>query len=548
MPMHIPKQHVIHRPIRCCFRARGSANAAALMIGGSALAAAVLIALALTLRGEGPLGGEPEAGHGDPLIVYCAAGFRQPMEALVADYNELYPDAPIELQPGGSGKLYGTIQAEAASGAEGRADLYLSAEWNFFDRGREEGLIDEVIPIGTQHPVLIVQRGNPGGIESLADLVAEDAAFDFGIASPGAAIGNVTRDVAQSLGLWEALRARRKTEAQTVTELAGAVQSGALDAAVVWNTTATMYDRVEVVTTAESELSQAVSGVGLSVISSSKRPAQALRFARFVTSRDRGLPAFAEIDVDVAHGDIWEERPEVLFYAGSMFHAVIDDTVHAFAEREGVDITTIYAGCGDLVNKMNVPGADMPDAYMSCDQEFMDMVDERFGEQALLSTNEIVIAVKKGNPLDIQSVHDLLERDGVRLGICDPDRSALGRLTKIMLDDDRFGGIYDEIEALRQIDSAKGPDLVATMIGGGLDAVIVYRSNVESNPDNLKHHVEIVPIDDGGSGLAQAAQPWAIARNADHPQLMARLFEEITAARSRHRFEDAGFLWQYGER
>jgi len=175
----------------------------------------------------------------------------------------------------------------------------------------------------------------------------------------------------------------------------------------------------------------------------------------------------------------------------------------------------------------------------------MDMVDSRFGDQSVVSTNEIIIAVPKGNPLGIESMGDLLEHDGIRLGICDPDRSALGRLTRVMLSSPRFGNIYDDIVAVRQVEMAKGPDLVAAIIGGGLDAVIVYRSNVEANPDNLNKHLDIITVDDGGSGLSMATQPWAIAKNADHAQLMARLFEQITAAQSQQRFEDAGFNWQH---
>ncbi len=92
-----------------------------------------------------------------------------------------------------------------------------------------------------------------------------------------------------------------------------------------------------------------------------------------------------------------------------------------------------------------------------------------------------------------------------------------------------------------RLDSATGDFLVNQLIAGSLDAVIVYRSNAMSNPENLNKHYDIVELN---SPDAIASQPFAIAKSTKHRQLLKRFFDRVASAESKARFESVGFSWK----
>ncbi|MEM9416618.1 MAG: extracellular solute-binding protein [Planctomycetota bacterium] len=532
-------------------RLRGAANTAVVLVVCSIVALVVLVVAALALRGEAPLiQSDDSPTDTSPLRLYCAAGVRPTVQKILDDYEQRY-GVKVEVHAHGSGTLFGQIKTESELGSA--PDLYLSAEDTYLDAGQETGVLAEVLPVGTQRPVLVVAPGNPLGITSLRDLADPANEIDFGIANEGAAVGKKTRAIAEAMGIREAIETNRKTEQETVVALVDAVRVGALDAAVVWDTIAAMTDGVEVVDDPHPAFDEHVSNIGVAVVATCDRPTEALRLARFITARDAGLATFADDGFEVVEGDTWAQNPRILFYSGSMFRAVFEDTITAFAEREGVTIDVQWAGCGKLVAQMDalletgVSPDQFPAAYLACDVQFYDMIQERdgqriFGESTVVSENDIVIAVAKGNPHNIQSPEDLL-KPGVRLGVCHPTDSALGRLTLQMLSSERFNNIYGRVQEAKSVGVDTGPTLVSQIMTGGLDAVVVYRSNVLSSERNTEA-LDIVEIDDGDSGLARAIQPWSIAEMSEHKQLMQRLFEVLSSADSRERFESAGFHWR----
>ncbi|MFI4859463.1 MAG: substrate-binding domain-containing protein [Phycisphaerales bacterium JB063] len=530
---------------------RGTANTAVVLVLASVVALAVLVAAALALRGQTPLVQPGPATQDDaPLRLYCAAGIKPTLDKILQDYEARY-GVSVEVHAQGSGTLFGQINTEAAQGQG--PDLYISAEGTYLDQGHAAGTLAEVIPIGTQRPVLIVAPGNPKHINSLTDLADPARGIDFGIANEGAAVGKKTRAIAEAMGVLDAIEQNRKTEQETVVALVDAVRVGALDAAVVWDTIAAMTDGVEIVEDPHRAFKENVSQIGIAVVSTTDRPTEALRLARFIAARDEGLEAFARDGFEVASGDAWAEHPRIVLYCGSMFRAVFEDTLEEFSEREGVTIDPQWAGCGKLVAQMSallesgVEPEQFPSAYLACDVQFYDAIHEYngqrvFGESTIVSENDIIIAVAKGNPFDIQTPEDLL-KPGVRVGVCHPTESALGTLTRQMLSSERFNNIYGRVQAQKSVEVDVGPTLVSQILARGLDAVIVYRSNVMSSRANLDE-LEIVEIQDGDSGLTRAIQPWSIAEMSEHKELMRRLFALLSSEQSRARFESAGFHWR----
>jgi ABC-type molybdate transport system substrate-binding protein len=163
---------------------------------------AVLAGLALLLWAPWS---QTSAGTTQPLRFYCAAGMTKPVEEVIRQYGEEY-GVPVEATYDGSGKLLATI---AVSGGQG--DLYLSADSSHMRKARQDGLVAETIPVAVIRPVLVVhpetqkalrQQGKP--VTGLADLERDD--LKVVIANPEAAsIGQLTREVFESLGVWKKL-------------------------------------------------------------------------------------------------------------------------------------------------------------------------------------------------------------------------------------------------------------------------------------------------------------------------------------------------------
>src|SRR5206468_8081281 len=146
----------------------------------------------------------------------------------------------------------------------------------------------------------------------------------------------------------------------------------------------------------------------------------------------------------VPDADMWKLRPEVKLSAGAMLVPAISDAVEQFNRREGVSVTVLPAGCGILVSQMKRIKAgespeSFPDAYFACDTSFMDSVQQWFHKPVQVSSNDMVLIRRKGNPKNVSGL-EALARPDVRVGFCDPEKSALGALTDRLLKEQNLHG------------------------------------------------------------------------------------------------------------
>ena len=457
------------------------------------------------------------------LVVYCAAGMRVPMEKISKDYEDSY-GTKVSLQFAGSGTLLGNIEASKIG------DLYLAADSSYLEIAKQKGLAKETIPVCSLMAGLIVKKGNPLNIDSLKSLMAKDNCRIV-LANPEAAsIGKFTKKVLHESGAWEALSARAIVMKPTVNEVANDIKLGAADVGFVWDAIANQYPELDFVALPQFE--SKTKSVTIGVLDSSTDPSAALKFARYVTSYDRGQKIFEEEGYKVSDGDQWSESPEILLYTGAMLNPAIRTRIEEFELRENVDIQLVPNGCGVLVSQMKA-GA-RPDAYFSCDISFMDDVQDLFGSPTNVSSNDMIILAQNKMKGKIKSLDDLTS-EGIRVGIAHPEKSALGALTVRLLNHLKIN-----IEKNLLLNSATGDFLVNQLRAGSLDAVIVYRSNALANSSTLDDAF-IVNIDDP---MAVAIQPFAIGTNSSHRNLMMRLLDSLTGTESKSDFLKYGFKWE----
>ncbi len=315
-------------------RRTGQVNVAWLSFLASLLVLAALVAL---LAWDHL--GSRQSATGQPLFVYCAAGLKRPVEAVARAYESRY-GVPVQLTYGGSQTLLAAVEAGQ------RGDLYLAADDSYIQVGRDKGLLAEVLDLARQTPVLAVKAGNPKKIRQFGDVLAEGVRLSF--ANPeAAAVGKVARDALQKGGHWEGVRKHVVVFKPTVNDVANDVAIGAVDAGVVWDATVRQTPGLEAVPLAE--ITGEPSRICAAVLRTTTQPQAALRFARFLASRDFGLPKFKEEGFAVVDGDRWAEEPQLRLLSGAMLRPAIQETLAAFEAREGVRITTVYNGCGILV-------------------------------------------------------------------------------------------------------------------------------------------------------------------------------------------------------
>jgi molybdate transport system substrate-binding protein len=521
--------------VKCKLR-RGRVNSLWMFIVGGSLA---VIVLTMLLQWGGP---KPE-GFGNRLKVYCAAGLRVPLEEVAQRYYEEY-GITIDAQYGGSNTLLNQLEIDKFSDA----DLYLAADDLYTDAAHEKGLAAEALPIAFQRPVFAVQRGNPKGIASFDDLLSDQVTL--ALPDPEhAAAGRVAHSrlsavVVGDTNRWDQLEhhvvnSRRGVFKPTINDVAADIKLGSVDAGIVWDSTIAMPSfRDELQAVFLPELAGPPNLVSVSVLNSSRRPTAALKFARYLSARDRGLTSFEEFGFSPVEGDVWAERPEITFFCGAVSRRAVESIIAEFEKREGCVVNTIYDGCGILTSRMQTiegqsQARGFPDVYMACDLYYLENVKQWFQEAANVSDAEIVIAVPKGST-KVTSLSDLV-KPGIRVAVGEPDQCTIGALTRRLMVKE---GLYDALKEKQMqdgevvVEKSSSALLVPDVVTGHVDAAVAYITDVMANRDT----VDVVRIE---SSLNLAVQPLSIARTSEHKHLVRRLLRRI--AESPEAFEDAGF-------
>jgi len=462
----------------------------------------------------------------DALIVYCAVGLKLPVEEAAAAFTKETGIA-VSIDAGGSsGHHEGKIQIEHDRDGK-HADLYIPADESFAQRARGKGLVEEAAPVASFRLVLAYRAAPatpPAGLKAVIE-----SGLSYVICEESAGAGKTT---AEALGSeYEAVRKGARTVFQTVTEAAHAVQtSDKIDAAIVWDTTAVQFGLHAMNV---PELADATARIVAAVIARTERPTEALAFARYLAAPDRGATHFSKHHFEPTKGDEWALHPVLDVFCGGVNRTAVLPTLKEFEEREGCRINYHFEGCGALVGKMKTGTMSIPDAFLTCEASYMDVVQEHFGTASDMTATEIVMLMRTETKEKIKSIEDVATAD-VTIGTTDPQLSALGALTWSLFE---ILAVREAIEK-RQGVVVKTPtahELVLQIEGHEkLDVAFVYRANCQ----NLGPGLVTVPID---HPRARAVQNVAVKNTSPYPIMTGRLLDQLRSKRSRQRYEEQGF-------
>ena len=258
-------------PITCSFRSprshRGVIDRAAIGLLASAI---VLVGLIAWLsHGRGP----PAS-----VVVYCAAGLREPVEAIRNAY-ESERGISVVVQYGGSNTLLANLKVSQD------ADLFLPADDSYIALAQQDRLLADTFPVARMRPLLAMKKGNPLQVKSLSDLLTKDVRLSM-TDPDAAATGKLVQAALQSAGKWELLKSRVTVFKGTVSEVAADLQVGAADAGIVWDTMLKQLRDFEEVPLPELAGTSALVVAG--VVADSRQPAAARALAEYIAAADKG--------------------------------------------------------------------------------------------------------------------------------------------------------------------------------------------------------------------------------------------------------------------
>lgn len=259
----------------------------------SIAALGVLAGLTLWLRPDVRRWPQPA----DELRIYCASGVAGPIQQALEAYQQQSSQRVALVRTGGSGRLFGQIQTEYETGMLRGADLFVTADAELCERGLASGAIDQHFPLADQRAVIAAHVDSGIHVADLRQLV-DAVDISFGIANAQAAIGRQVRSAAQQQGVLGELLKRRKVETENVMQLAQALQSKVIDAAVVWDSTVAQINQqsekpmLHIVAPIDATNGAARSGqISVGVVQTTpERQAAAADVARFLAAAEGGLP------------------------------------------------------------------------------------------------------------------------------------------------------------------------------------------------------------------------------------------------------------------
>ncbi len=225
-----------------------------------------------------------ERNSKEPILVYCGAGIKDPVEAAAKRF-EAETECLVRLQFGPSQALL--AQAEISR----QGSLYLPGDDSFVEIARSKGLATRSIAIASMAPVLAVQKGNPKGIRSIDDLLRQD--IKLGQVNPdAAAAGKLVREALRKHGRWEAVAGRTTLYAGTVNEVAVSLRLGSVDAGFVWDVLVKPFPELEIVPI--PELAGVKAHVTAALLRGGETNAAAWRFAEYLAAPAGGLKFFRQ--------------------------------------------------------------------------------------------------------------------------------------------------------------------------------------------------------------------------------------------------------------
>lgn len=165
----------------------------------------------------------PEKSRGsEELLVYCGAGLSEALTEIAEEYRE-QTGTEVRFKFNGSGALLNQLKLTR------KGDLYLPGDAWFL--GEAEKLVVEKKLFARHIPVIAVPEGNPGEVETLADLLASEVKLILG--DDNIAVGRASRNIFSALEENSEIPPGT-VRAGTVNQIVSSLELRQAEAGIIW--------------------------------------------------------------------------------------------------------------------------------------------------------------------------------------------------------------------------------------------------------------------------------------------------------------------------
>lgn len=177
------------------------------------------------------------------LTISAAASLQDALNELKGQFEQEHDHITLQFNYGASGSL----QQQISQGAP--VDLFFSAAEDKFDLLVDEGKIEEGIDLVGNSLVLIVPENADNGIKTFDDL-PKASKISIGIPESVPA-GKYAKDVLENMQIWNDIE-EKIVFAKDVRQVLTYVETGNVEAGIVYQTDALSSDKIVTVATADS--------------------------------------------------------------------------------------------------------------------------------------------------------------------------------------------------------------------------------------------------------------------------------------------------------
>ncbi|MFA5253648.1 MAG: molybdate ABC transporter substrate-binding protein [Methanoregula sp.] len=169
--------------------------------------------------------GTAAASQGTSILVYAGAGLKAPLAELGPMFTKK-TGIDVQYTWGGAGTLVSQMNLTK------KGDVFMPGSTVEFGNAKKQGLVNDSKYVAYHIPVIVVQKGNPKNITSLADFTQSGLKVGLGDAN-ATAIGKASAKMFKVLNIQAAVEKNVVTRTPTVNELTTTVKTGQVDAAVL---------------------------------------------------------------------------------------------------------------------------------------------------------------------------------------------------------------------------------------------------------------------------------------------------------------------------
>jgi molybdate transport system substrate-binding protein len=185
---------------------------------------------------------ENESVNKVEITISAAASLTDALIEIKTTFEAKYPEIKITYNFGSSGAL----QQQILQGAP--ADIYFSAAEDKFRGLVDKGFIGHGINLVGNQLVLVTPKENNKNIKAFEDLVSHAQTISIGTPETVPA-GDYAKEMLVELGIWDSLD-QRIVFAKDVRQVLTYVETGNVDAGIVYNTDALASTKIDIKATA----------------------------------------------------------------------------------------------------------------------------------------------------------------------------------------------------------------------------------------------------------------------------------------------------------